>query len=68
MMFKTLFVTGGAGFIGSDFVAQAAQRGNTVIVLDAMTYAGKSENLSWIQGDVTLVMGSINTNRWWNRC
>ena len=59
-MFKTLFVTGGAGFIGSDFVAQAAQRGNTVIVLDAMTYAGKSENLSWIQGDVTLVMGSIN--------
>lgn len=60
MMFKTLFVTGGAGFIGSDFVAQAAQRGNKVIVLDAMTYAGKAENLSWIQGDVTLVMGSIN--------
>jgi dTDP-glucose 4,6-dehydratase len=60
MMFKTLFVTGGAGFIGSDFVAQAAHRGSKVIVLDAMTYAGKKENLSWIQGDVILMIGSIN--------
>jgi dTDP-glucose 4,6-dehydratase len=63
MTFKTLFVTGGAGFIGSDFVAQAAHRGCKVIVLDALTYAGKKENLSWIHGDVTLVMGSINNQR-----
>ena len=42
---KHILVTGGAGFIGSDFVAQAVQNGDKVIVLDALTYAGKKTNL-----------------------
>ncbi len=44
-----LIVTGGAGFIGSAFVAQALERGDDVIVLDKFTYAGHRENLDWIK-------------------
>lgn len=60
----TLLVTGGAGFIGSTFVAQAAAKGHRVIVLDVLSYAGHPENIDWIPkekgGDrVELVVGSI---------
>lgn len=43
----TLLVTGGAGFIGSRFVAHAARRwpNMRIIVLDALTYAGNPANL-----------------------
>lgn len=40
-----LFVTGAAGFIGSSFARVAKQRGFRVIVLDALTYAGRMENI-----------------------
>jgi len=43
-----LLVTGGAGFIGSCFVAQAVARGHKVIVLDALTYAANRANLEGI--------------------
>lgn len=59
---KTILVTGGAGFIGSSFVAQAVERGEKVIVLDALTYAGHKENLAWIsqeKGSYQLVEGNI---------
>lgn len=47
-MKKTLFVTGGAGFIGSAFVGQAVEKGYHVVVLDKLTYAGHRANLGWI--------------------
>lgn len=58
---KNLLVTGGAGFIGSTFVAQAVERGDNVIVLDALTYAGNKLNLAGIEGDGSceLVVGDI---------
>src|SRR5712692_2962783 len=40
-----LLVTGGAGFIGSNFTRRAANRGDEVVVLDKLTYAGNLENL-----------------------
>ena len=43
---KTLLVTGGAGFIGSNFVHHAIAAGRTVVTLDALTYAGNLENLA----------------------
>ena len=47
-----LLVTGGAGFIGSNFVLDwLAQSGETVINLDKLTYAGNLENLSSLGGD-----------------
>lgn len=47
-MADTIIVTGGAGFIGSCFVAQAVEQGYHVVVVDSLTYAGHRENLEWI--------------------
>lgn len=41
-------VTGGAGFIGGNFVLDAVARGDTVINLDALTYAGNRDTLARI--------------------
>ncbi len=47
-----IFVTGGAGFIGSNFVLDwLAQSDEPVINLDALTYAGNLENLTALSGD-----------------
>lgn len=69
---KSYLVTGGAGFIGSNFVQQVVSQGHLVIILDALTYAGRRENLDSIQGlgsfdlkvgnitDGTLVLNLLN--------
>lgn len=46
-----LLVTGGAGFIGSNFVLKQVKAGNTVLNIDKLTYAGNTENLSEIAND-----------------
>jgi dTDP-glucose 4,6-dehydratase len=47
-----IFVTGGAGFIGSNFVLDwLAQSDEAVINLDKLTYAGNLANLASLQGD-----------------
>lgn len=48
---KTWLVTGGAGFIGGNFVLDAVMLGIKVINLDALTYAGNLETLSSLQGN-----------------
>jgi dTDP-glucose 4,6-dehydratase len=48
----TLLVTGGAGFIGSNFVLDwLAQSDEAVVNLDALTYAGNLRNLESLRGD-----------------
>ncbi|WP_234086637.1 dTDP-glucose 4,6-dehydratase [Azonexus sp. R2A61] len=48
----TILVTGGAGFIGSNFVLDwLAQCDEPVINLDALTYAGNRQNLATVDGD-----------------
>lgn len=47
----TWLVTGGAGFIGGNFVLEAVAKGVRVINLDALTYAGNLKTLSSIEGD-----------------
>jgi dTDP-glucose 4,6-dehydratase len=47
-----ILVTGGAGFIGANFVLDwLAQSDEKVINLDALTYAGNRENLATLTGD-----------------
>ncbi len=47
-----ILVTGGAGFIGANFVLDwLAQGGETVINLDKLTYAGNLQNLASLEGN-----------------
>ena len=50
---KTYLVTGGAGFIGSNFVLYMLKKYDDIriINLDKLTYAGNLENLKSIEGD-----------------
>ena len=46
-----LLVTGGAGFIGSNFVLSTiAETGEPIVNLDKLTYAGRRENLASLEG------------------
>ena len=57
-----IFVTGGAGFIGSNFVLDwLAQSDEPVLNLDKLTYAGNQENLASLQDDARhiFVQGDI---------
>ncbi|HET6805043.1 MAG TPA: dTDP-glucose 4,6-dehydratase [Frateuria sp.] len=58
---QTLLVTGGAGFIGANFVLQAVADGFRVVNLDKLTYAGNLDTLAsleasdrhlFVQGDI----------------
>ncbi|MGK5008314.1 dTDP-glucose 4,6-dehydratase [Janthinobacterium sp. MDB2-8] len=58
-----IFVTGGAGFIGSNFVLDwLAQSSETVVNFDKLTYAGNLNNLASISDDPRhiFVQGDIN--------
>ncbi|MBC7490522.1 MAG: GDP-mannose 4,6-dehydratase, partial [Glaciimonas sp.] len=47
-----ILITGGAGFIGANFVLDwLAQSDETVVNLDKLTYAGNLETLASLQGD-----------------
>ena len=59
---KNIIVTGGAGFIGSNFVHYVVSNHPEVhvTVLDKLTYAGNKENLAGLPEDrVTLVVGDV---------
>jgi dTDP-glucose 4,6-dehydratase len=72
---KTLLVTGGAGFIGANFVLQAVANGLRVVNLDVLTYAGNLDTLEslngndkhiFVQGDIgdrSLVAGVLQEHR-----
>ncbi|HEY6526711.1 MAG TPA: dTDP-glucose 4,6-dehydratase [Solirubrobacteraceae bacterium] len=55
-----LLVCGAAGFIGSTFVElRVREDGDDVTVLDALTYAGREENLREVASDIRFVQGEI---------
>jgi dTDP-glucose 4,6-dehydratase len=61
-MYMTLLVTGGAGFIGANFVLDwLAASDEPIVNLDKLTYAGNPETLASLQGDTRhqLVQGDI---------
>ena len=65
MVVRRLLVTGGAGFIGSNFVHYwlTAHPSDRVVVLDALTYAGNQANLAPVQDHpgFTMIQGDIRT-------
>lgn len=63
-MKKNYVITGGAGFIGSNYVSRLLQRGDTVTIFDNLTRAGARLNLEWLRetyGDrsFTLAVGDV---------
>ncbi|MEV0394055.1 dTDP-glucose 4,6-dehydratase [Polymorphospora rubra] len=56
-----MLVTGGAGFIGANFVHQTLDRlpGVELTVLDALTYAGDRASLAAVEDRITFVHGSV---------
>lgn len=59
---STLLVTGGAGFIGSNFIRVALQKADiTIINMDKLTYAGNLDSLRDVEncGRYTFVQGDI---------
>ncbi len=58
-----LLVTGGAGFIGSEFVRQGVRRGYEVSVIDKLSYAGDLERLKEIKGKIAFYPADIMDKR-----
>jgi len=56
-----ILVTGGAGFIGSNFVRLLSRDmpGDEIVVLDKLTYAGRLENLADLRDRITFIHGDI---------
>lgn len=57
----SILVTGGAGFIGSNFVHYVVKKhkNSRVVVLDKLTYAGREENLQDIREKIVFIRGDI---------
>ena len=60
---KTYLVTGGAGFIGSNFVLYMLKKYEDIriINLDKLTYAGNLENLKSIQDDPMCTLSCLRS-------
>src|SRR3990167_2176736 len=54
-----ILVTGGAGFIGSEFVRQGVAQGHRLVVVDNLTYAGDVERLKNIAKHITFYKASV---------
>ncbi|WP_028950937.1 dTDP-glucose 4,6-dehydratase [Sulfurihydrogenibium subterraneum] len=57
-----LLITGGAGFIGSEFVRQGVKKGFDVVVVDKLTYAGDLERLKEVENKIKFYKADI-TNK-----
>ena len=56
-----ILVTGGAGFIGGEFVRQAVRRGFEVVVIDKLTYAGDLKRLEEVINKVKFYKADIQS-------
>src|SRR3989338_8218875 len=54
-----ILVTGGAGFIGSEFVRQGVAKGYRLTVIDKMTYAGDLARLKSVAPKITFYKAGI---------
>lgn len=61
-MMEKILVTGGAGFIGSEFVRQGVERGCRLVVVDKLTYAGDLERIDSLKGEIVFYRVCITDN------
>ena len=54
-----ILVSGGAGFIGSEFVRQGVMKGHQIVVVDKLTYAGDLERIKEFLSDITFYKADI---------
>ena len=67
-MARNYFITGGAGFIGSNYVHRLVQRGEHVTIYDNMSRAGAPRNLTWLEETFgrdafTLIRGDLRDDK-----
>ncbi len=62
-MKKKILVTGGCGFIGSNFIHYMLSKGHEIINLDALTYAGNPDNLRGVDKNYRFVHGRIEDKK-----
>lgn len=62
---KNMLITGGAGFIGSNFIKLILNKHKNIniINLDALTYAGNHENIAEFDDRHIFIKGSINNKK-----
>ena len=56
---EKLLVTGGAGFIGSEFARECVKRGYDIIMVDNLTYAGDVERVNEVEKGIRFYKGDI---------
>jgi len=56
---KKILVTGGAGFIGSEFVRQGVRRGYEIVVIDKLTYAGDLKRIKEVEKEINFYQEDI---------
>ena len=56
---KKLLVTGGAGFIGSEFIRQGVGKGYKIVLIDKLTYAGDLERIKEVEKEITFYCADI---------
>lgn len=57
-------ITGGAGFIGSNYASRCISRGDKIVIFDNLSRAGSKRNLAWLEetygkGSFELVVGDV---------
>jgi CDP-paratose 2-epimerase len=63
-MSKQYLITGGAGFIGSNYVSRLLKRGEAVTIFDNLSRSGAEKNILWLQdtygkGAFDLIQGDV---------
>lgn len=63
-MSELTLITGGAGFIGSNYASRCISRGDKIIIFDNLSRAGSKRNLAWLEqtygkGSFELIVGDV---------
>ncbi|MEQ8189172.1 MAG: dTDP-glucose 4,6-dehydratase [Candidatus Eremiobacterota bacterium] len=61
-----ILVTGGAGFIGSEFIRQCVRSGHNIVLVDKLTYAADLKRLEEVEKDITFYHSDINNREFIN--